>query len=198
MHYNRETLLFSFLRLKWYQKKSIIAESFVKNILKMSHYKLSLGTILTSSSDLDTDASLFYLSWWKNPWNICRSLWVCVGHSPAAQWSALCGLQAFSRGEGTEDRQTDTQQMVRQSPGHRPALGVCVGGGLREVRLLQRFVCTERQFSNMATRHHRSCEAFRVYTELAASVLALQDTNKAPVLQVLLTPSEICNQLCNW
>lgn len=70
------------------------------------------GQKTDSSLEFDIDTSLFYLSWWKNPWNICRSLWVCVGHSPAAQWSALYGLhgraaqQVVARWEG-EDRQED-------------------------------------------------------------------------------------------
>lgn len=110
---------------------------------------------------------LFYLSWWKNPWNICRSLWVCVGHSPAAQWSALYGLHGRrlqeERGRHTKTRQTtDCRQTVSQSQAH----SGCEGGGLRKrlkahtrARLLQRLGCTDLQIkikSNMATRHYKS------------------------------------------
>lgn len=37
-----------------------------------------------------------YLSWWKSPWNIFRSTWVCVGRPPTVQWSKQCGLPSHS------------------------------------------------------------------------------------------------------
>ncbi len=47
-----------------------------------------------------------YLSWWKTPWNIFRSIWVCVGRPPAVQWSKQCGLpshtQSVEQGGGGE------------------------------------------------------------------------------------------------
>lgn len=72
----------------------------------------------------------FYLSWWKNPWNICRTLWACVGHSPAAQWSALYGLHSRCCKRKEEDRQDRQQidQTVSQSQAH----SGCVSGRLRK------------------------------------------------------------------
>lgn len=73
---------------------------------------------------------LFYLSWWKSPWNICQPLWVCVGHSPAAQWSVLCGLHGreVHEGSGKQTRQTTDSSDTVPVAG---PLWVCVGGGLR-------------------------------------------------------------------
>lgn len=77
----------------------------------------------------------FYLSWWKSPWNICRPLWVCEGHSPTAQWSVLYGLYrgVFARGEG--EKKQDTQQSCQTEFRHRPTLRAWMEGGEWRVKV---------------------------------------------------------------
>lgn len=70
-----------------------------------------------------------YLSWWKSPWNICPPLWVCVGHSPAAQWSVLYGLCGCKRRVGQTGQTTD---LLDKAPARGP-LWEC--GWSSEVRL---------------------------------------------------------------
>lgn len=81
--YHSALLCTKYLQNSWASRHCIICMWNAEDFLTFSLLIVHTNKKLTKQH---------YLSWWKSPWSTFLQLWVCVGPSPAAQWSKQCGL----------------------------------------------------------------------------------------------------------